>query len=110
MPTCRAPQLLTGASSFDGDADPAGAPPHSRTWSWALRRKRRALPPFLVLEANGWLLALFAGALFNTFFIRLPFLALLAGLMVNVLLGGGVVIGGYQWPSPPPTDSLWSYW
>jgi uncharacterized membrane protein YdjX (TVP38/TMEM64 family) len=47
-----------------------------------------------------------AGALFNTFFIRLPFLALLGAVAVNVLLGGGVTLGGLEWPPPSPTDAL----
>ena len=46
-------------------------------------------------------------ALFNAFFIRLPFLALCAALVANILLGGGVSIGGYEWPPPPPVGSLW---
>ena len=53
-----------------------------------------------------------AAALFNTFLIRLPFLAVLGALVANLLLGGGVAIGGVEWPPPPAPapggGGLWS--
>ena len=48
-----------------------------------------------------------AAALFNTFFIRGPFLLLLGALLTNILLGGGVTVGGVDWPTPaqPSVDA-----
>ena len=49
-----------------------------------------------------------AGALINTFFIRLPVLAFAAAFAVNVLLGGGIRVADVDWPpqSPPAATGV----
>jgi uncharacterized membrane protein YdjX (TVP38/TMEM64 family) len=65
----------------------------------ALWRSARArLPPLLTGAAGSDGDDDPAGALFNMFFIRLPFLLACAALVANVLLGGGVKFGGLVWP------------
>ena len=83
---CRAATMRLGGPEDDAVA--------SSAWRWA----KRSLPLLVTGASGSDGDAAPEAALFNLVLIRAPFLLACAALLVNVLLGGGIVLSGAAWP------------